>query len=270
MGALAVVGHTTLDLIGADPPRPGGVPFHAARVLGPLGEPALMVTRCAAADTELVERVRRLGVPVVWRAEAATPVFRHEYAGGRRDTRIEALGESWTEDDVSGWVGEALSDADWVHVGALWRDDFPAATLAALRRGRRLSYDGQGLVRPRRLGRVERDANLDAHVLRSVDLLHLSEEEAETLGLALDGHSLAALGVAEVIVTLGERGAVVWAGGVAERVPAEPVEGADPTGAGDAFTVAYAAARRRGLAPAAAATSAAGAVSELLAAERSR
>lgn len=270
MGVLAVIGHTARDLVGASPPRPGGVPFHAARVLGPLHEPALAVTRCAAADAPLAERVRAAGVPVVWRAEAVTPVFRHEYVDGRRDTTIEALGEPWTEDDADGWVGESLREAGWVHAGALWRGDFPAATLAALRRGRRLSLDGQGLVRPPRLGPIELDGDFDPEVLRSVDVLHLAEEEAAALGLTLDERSLRTLGVPEVVVTLGERGAVVCAGGVAESVPAYPVEGADPTGAGDAFTVAYVASRRHGRAPAAAAGEAARVVRALLAGKLAR
>ncbi|MCL4290757.1 MAG: carbohydrate kinase [Thermoleophilia bacterium] len=265
MGVLAVIGHTTRDLVGGGPSRPGGVPFHVARALGPLGEPALVVTRCAAEDAALLDRVRAEGVPVVWRAEAVTPVFRHVYVDGRRDTTIDALGEPWTADDARGWVGEALHAADWVHAGALWRGDFPAETLAVLRRGRRLSLDGQGLVRLSRVGPVELDGDFDPEILRSVDVLHLAEEEAAALGLTLDEGSLRTLGVPEVVVTLGERGAIVWAGGVAKSVPADPVSGADPTGAGDAFTAAYVASRRHGHAPAAAAGNAARVVHDLLA-----
>ncbi len=265
MGVLAVIGHTTRDLVGGGPSRPGGVPFHAARVLGPLGEPALVVSRCADEDAGLLDRVRETGIPVVWAAEATTPVFRHEYVDGRRGTTIEALGEPWTVDDARGWVGEALRDADWVHAGALWRGDFPAETLAALRRGRRLSLDGQGLVRPSRVGPVALDRDFDPEVLRSVDVLHLAEEEAAALGLTLDEDSLGTLGVPEVVVTLGERGAIVCAGGIAKSVPADPVEGADPTGAGDAFTAAYVVSRRHGHAPAVAAGNAARVVHDLLA-----
>ena len=270
MGVLAVIGHTTRDLVGGGSPRPGGVPFHAARVLGPLGEPALAVTRCAVEDAALADRVRAAGVPVVWRAGAVTPVFRHEYVDGRRDTTIEALGEPWTADDARGWVGEALRGADWVHAGALWRGDFPAETLAALRRGRRLSLDGQGLVRPSRVGPVELDRDFDPDVLRSVDVLHLAEDEAAALGLTLDEDSLRTLGVPEVVVTLGAGGGGVCSGGGAESAPADPVEGADPTGAGDAFTAAYVASRRHGHAPAAAAGEAARVVRDLLAGKLAR
>ena len=57
---------------------------------------------------------------------------------------VRALGDTWLPEDVP-----ALPDGvRWVHVAPLARTDFPAETLAAAARGRRLSLDGQGLVRP--------------------------------------------------------------------------------------------------------------------------
>lgn len=253
MGLLAVVGHTTRDLVDSRPPRPGGAPLYAARALRALGEPAVVVTRCAEADRGLLEPLRATGLPVVWRPEAQSAVFRLEYREGGREVAIEALGEPWTPEDARGWLGEALAEADWVHAGALWRGDFPPETLAELRCGRRLSLDGQGLVRPGRVGPVEPDAGFDPAALAHVDVLHLSESEAAVLGLALDERSLRSLGVPEIVVTLGERGSVVFAGEIAELVPARALERVDPTGAGDAFTAAYVVARRRGHAPASAA-----------------
>ena len=61
--------------------------------------------------------------------------------------------------------------------------------------------------------------------------------------------ALGSLGVPEVLVTLGSRGSVVYADGVAERVAVHPLALRDPTGAGDVFAAAYLAARRRGHAP---------------------
>jgi sugar/nucleoside kinase (ribokinase family) len=250
---LAVVGHTVRDLVDSRPARPGGVPFHAGRALRALGEPALVVTRCSEEDRNLLAELRALGLPVVWQAEAASAVFRHVYASGVRRSAIEALGEPWSPEDVRGWVGRALAGADWVHAGALWRGEFPAESLAELGRGRMLSFEGHGLVRPGRIGPVEMDGNVDLSILEAVDLLHLSEREAAVLGLSLDERSLRSLGVPEVVVTLGERGSVVFADDLAEFVPARPVGATDPTGAGDAFTAAYIVCRRRGHVPSSAA-----------------
>lgn len=253
MGVLAVVGYTARDVVDEGRPRAGGVPIYAARALRALGEDALIVTRCAEADRDLLRPLYAVGLPVVWRAEEPTPAFRLTNTGDRRDIVIEALGSPWTVDDARGWLGEALAGVDWVHAGPLWRGEFPTETLVELARGRRLSFDGQGLARPGELGPVRRDGDVDLAVLAPVDVLHLSLSEAEALGLELDERSLRTLGVPEVVVTLGSRGCVLYADDLAELVPAPPVAAKDATGAGDAFTAAYVASRRRGHEPVSAA-----------------
>jgi sugar/nucleoside kinase (ribokinase family) len=94
-------------------------------------------------------------------------------------------------------------------------------------------------------------------------VLKLAEEEAAVVLDRLDEASVAALGVPEVLVTLGPRGSLVFSGGPPERVQAIAVE-ADPTGAGDMFMAAYVAARNDGTAPADAARRASRLVEQLL------
>jgi sugar/nucleoside kinase (ribokinase family) len=264
MSVLAVVGHTARDVVDSGRPRAGGVPLYAARALRALHEDALIVTRCAEADRDLLRPLYALGLPVVWQAEEQTPVFHIQNRGDERELVIEALGTPWSLDDARGWLGEALADADWVHAGPLWRGDFPPETLAELRRGRRLSFDGQGLVRPGEHGPVRHDADLEPELLSHVDVLHLSSDEVEALGLDLDERSLRTLGVPEIVVTLGSRGCVVYADDLAELVPARPVDARDATGAGDAFTAAYVASRRRDHEPVSAARRASELVAGLL------
>jgi sugar/nucleoside kinase (ribokinase family) len=152
-----------------------------------------------------------------------------------------------------------------VHVGALARSDFPAKTLAALARDRRLSFDGQGLVRPDRTGPLVLDADYDPEVLRFVSILKLAVEEARALIGEPDEDALRSLGVPEVVVTQGSQGSLVLADGKLEPVPARPVGGEiDPTGAGDAFAAAYLVSRSTGHAPTAAARRATALVAGLL------
>ncbi|HEU4449006.1 MAG TPA: carbohydrate kinase family protein [Gaiellaceae bacterium] len=235
--------------------------MYAARALRLLGQPAVVATKIADEDRP---RLAALGLPVVARSAARTIGFRIENDGARRRLEIDELGEPWSEADVRGWVGEALAGCDWVHAGALTRGDFGPGALAALRRGRKLSFDGQGLVRVAASGPVVLDADYDPDLLRHVDLLKLADEELEALGCELDERSLATLGVREIVVTLGREGAVVYADGLAEHVPTFPLEGVDPTGAGDAWTAAYVAYRRRRHSPVSAARLANGAASALL------
>ena len=125
----------------------------------------------------------------------------------------------------------------WVHVAPLARSDFPAETLAAAARGPAALARRPG-PRPRRRdsARSVLDADFDPELLRHVWVLKLNDEEAEVIGDPL------ALGVRELLLTHGARGATVHADGRVDEVPAFPLEG-DPTGAGDAFCVAYLAAR---------------------------
>jgi sugar/nucleoside kinase (ribokinase family) len=237
---VAVVGNLSLDHVEGGPPRPGGPPRYAARSLAALGEPSLVRAKSAAADrAQLVRPFEELGVPVEWRAGATTATYAFSYDGDARTMEVRELGSPWSREDVAG-LG-----ADWVHVGALFRGEFPEETLAALAETARLSFDGQGLVRPARVGPLELEPEPDTSFLRHVSVLKLSEEEARALVGSLEEGPLLALGVPEVVVTLGSRGAIVVARRRLVHVPAEPVD-ADPTGAGDAFAAAYVVGRSRG------------------------
>jgi sugar/nucleoside kinase (ribokinase family) len=258
---LAVIGNLSRDLVDGAAPRVGGAPYWSARALRELGAEALVAVKCADFDRRLLAPpVLELGLPVLWLAGRSTAAFSFRYEGDRREMTVDAIGEAWTPEDI-----RFLGDAPWVHVGALARSDFPAETLAELAGGgRKVSFDGQGLVRPARTGPLELDAAYDPEVLRHVSILKLNEEEARVLVGGVDAGALGSLGVPEVLVTLGSRGSLVLADGALEEVDAEPVEGGDPTGAGDAFAAVYLAARSDGQAPAAAARSATGLVARLL------
>jgi sugar/nucleoside kinase (ribokinase family) len=265
---LGVVGLVSLDRVDGGIPRLGGAPWYAAWALRLLGHPAVLVTKLAAEDAG--RGLHALGLPVFWRAAPQTIAFRIENAANGRVMELEEPGDPWSLDEARGWAGKALAGCDWVHAGALTGADFPAAVLAVLRRGRRLSFDGQGLVRSSGLGLVELGRNIDPQVLRQIDVLKLSEEEAEAIGVGLDDRSLGSLGVAEIVVTLARKGCVVYADGLAEHVPTRPVEVADPTGAGDEFIAAYLSYRSRRHGPRSAAHLASEVVYRLLATDLSR
>jgi sugar/nucleoside kinase (ribokinase family) len=263
---LAVVGNLSRDVVDGGAARVGGGAYYGARALRALGRAARVATSCAEADRDaLLPAIVALGVPVAWRPGEETTSFAFRYEGERRLMRIQAIGHAWSPEDVR---AAGLGSAGAVHVAPLLRSDFPAETLAELARGRRLSLDGQGLVRPARTGPLELDTDFDPKLLEHVSILKLAEEEAEALLGTVTAGSVSELGVPEVVVTHGPRGAVVFAGRGAEEVPAHAVAVADPTGAGDAFATGYLAARSAGLAPGAAARLATGLVESLLSGHR--
>ena len=235
---IALIGNLSVDLKPGLPPSVGGGPYHGARALQRLRVPARIVARCAGPDrASLLPPLVRLGTPVRYVPGTATPMFGISYNGDRREMRIEQLGDTWSPSDLP-----ALPAIGWAHVAPLARHEFPAETLAALARRCRISLDGQGLVRVPEAGPLRLDANFDPEVLRHVWALKLADEEAEVVG------DPAALGVREVIVTHGSRGATLYTRGVRADVTAHPID-TDPTGAGDAFMAAYVVARNAGFTP---------------------
>jgi sugar/nucleoside kinase (ribokinase family) len=250
---LALAGNLSRDVVEGGAPRIGGAPYYAGRAWRALGTRATMVTRCGPEERRMyARRLAQLGLPVVMLEGTATTSFSFYYEHEVRFMTVEQIGDSWTADDAA-----AVAAGAWVHVAPLMRSDFPPATLAVLARGRRISLDGQGLVRPARTGPLRLDGDFDPAMLEQVQILKLAEEEAEVIG------TVDKLGVPEVLVTYGHRGSTVYAHGRAEKVGAWPVA-ADPTGSGDAFSAGYLAARSQGLTPVSAARRATALVGALL------
>jgi sugar/nucleoside kinase (ribokinase family) len=260
---VAVVGNLARDVVDGGAPSPGGCPFFAAEAFSRLGEDGQIVTRFADADRDLfAPALEALGAPVTLLPARSTSGFSLDYEGEERAMGVTAVGETWQPDDAAA-LAPGIS---WVHAAPLLRSDFPARTLAALADGRRLSLDGQGLVRTPRVGPLGADADFDRAVLASVTTLKLSEEEARMVaGGPFDRTSAARLGVPEVLLTLGSHGAVLFTSEGDTFVPAAwPVLGVQTTGAGDAFMVGYATSRADGHDAVTAARNASRLVAEML------
>jgi len=250
---IALIGNLSLDILPGSPPRIGGGSYHGARALQRLRVPARVFARCAPQDRDtLLPPLVRLGTPVRFVPGEATAKFAFSYNGDRREMRIDTLGDTWRPTDIPPFPATR-----WAHVAPLARHEFPVETLAALARRCRISYDGQGLVRVPQVGPLQLDDDFDRDVLRHIWVLKLAEEEADVIG------DIGALGVREVVVTRGSRGATVHVGGTSEEIAARPIPG-DPTGAGDAFATSYVVARNAGFAPAGAARRATAVVASLL------
>ncbi len=254
MPLVAVIGNLVKDVVAGAPPQPGGAVFYQARVFAEI-EHAIdvrLVTRCESRDRELLlEPLEEFGLPITWRPARETQTFSFHYEGEDRVMEVVALGDTWTPDDVEGWIAQAIGDAEWILLGALTRADFPLETLAALRRdGRQLLIDAQGLVRRGTLGSLVRDGHVPPESLAAVRVLKLNDIEAQALVGSLDPRDLRRLCVPEIVLTLGSQGSLVVTADRAERVLASPVESSvDPTGAGDTFWVSYLVARSEGAGP---------------------
>ena len=262
MRPLAVIGPLSRDVVDGRPDRIGGGPWYAARALHALQQEALVVAKCGEPERRsYLRKLVALGLPVSLVAAGETTSFSFRYdAEGRREMRVETIGEPWSAGDGP---EHGLRRVEWVHVAPLLRGDFPPETLERIARRRRVLLDGHGLVRARRVGPLVLEGEFDRTLLRHVSILKLAEEEAQ----AILGHNeleeLRGLGVPEVVVTFGAGGSLVLTRDASVRVTARPVRG-DPTGAGDAFSVAYLSARAGGHRPISAARRASALVTALL------
>ncbi len=97
---------------------------------------------------------------------------------------------------------------------------------------------------------------LPASVLQMVDVLTPNETEAKVLAgrspnVSVDprtvAHELIRKGVKQVVLTLGEKGALIVTASTAVQVPAQKMKAVDTTGAGDAFNAGLAMALASGV-----------------------
>lgn len=259
-----MIGPLALDVVDGRATRIGGGPWHAARAVRAMQQEAFVIAKCGENERRsYLRRLAALGLPVSLSAQDGTTAFAFSYdADGNREMQVEAIGEPWNDGDEP---ERALRRVEWVHVAPLLRDDFPPETLERIAHRRRVLLDGHGLVRARRLGPLTLDGDFDRALLRHVSILKLAEEEAHAILGGGDLEDLRELGVPEVVVTFGSEGSLVLTRDAAVRVTTRPSRG-DPTGAGDAFSIAYLSARAGGHRPISAAGRASALVSALLSA----
>jgi putative hydrolase of the HAD superfamily len=242
----------------------------AGQVLAAARVPAVILTR--GGSPELRRPLHALGIPVIEGPAAGSCVSEMVlFPDGSCADSFHAFGDPFTPADVRTWMAPGLAEARAVVCGAQWRDDFLAPTVAALAgAGRPVYLDGQGPLRAPRTGPICLEGPLPRALLRHLTVLKLAEEEARVVLGGVDATAAQGLGVPIVVVTLGERGAVVLAGGRATAVSVEPVRDlADAVGAGDAFLALMAAAATDGASPVEAARVACAGTADMLRRRRS-
>ncbi len=260
---VTVLGNFSVDYVDDGPPTPGGCPVFAAMALETIGQPGRVVARLSRDDLALFQPVfDRYGALIspLWTPQTSS--FALRYQNGGRRMNVNAIGEPWAESEIDA----AAIGAEWVHLAPLLRGDFPLEFLQALAaRGHRISLDGQGLVRVPRLGPLRLDDEFDHRLLDPIEVLKLSQEEADALaGGPFDTPTATRLGIAEILVTFGAGGCDLYLDGERNHIPARAVEDVHTTGTGDAFMVSYLADRAGGVAPLVAAMRASEMVADIL------
>lgn len=249
MGAVLVVGSANMDHIVqvADLPRPGqtvaasgyhlaagGKGLNQAVAAARQGASVAMVA-CLGVDTAgdyLLDVLTAAGVDTRFvrrDAEAGTGTALVTVADTGTNTVVVAAGSNHqlAAADISG-AESVLGQAAVVLVQL----EIPGPTVGAvLRQGR--AAGAVTILNP-----APAAGPLSASILSTVDVLVPNETEAVALtGLTAEqaGPALLGSGTGAVIVTLGQRGALVATPGRLDRVAPFVVDAVDPTAAGDAF-----------------------------------
>jgi sugar/nucleoside kinase (ribokinase family) len=255
---VCVIGHVTRDIFPPGCTReegPGGTAYYSSLALKRMGLNVAVVTKTAVEDREdLIGELEREEVAVLCGQSRATSTFENLYGSEGPDRRVQhirAVSDPFSFAELEEVV------AAFYHLGPLTNEDVPVDLIQALSsRPAFISLDVQGMLRPARIGTVrEMDWPEKHKALPHVHLLKADEKEAQILsgekGARAAAAAIASLGPKEVLVTMGSRGSVVFAGNTLHRIPSfRPKRwGGDPTGCGDTYVAGYLCERMKGVSP---------------------
>lgn len=252
---LTCIGHITLDKVIT--PRftaymPGGTAYYFAKALKNIDLADFrLITSLASTEMHEAEALREEGIDVEAIVSKNSVYFENKYGDDMNDRtqRVLAKADPFTKENLS------HVESDIIHLGTLLADDFDKETVKYLSTKGIVSVDVQGYLRKvegESVVAVDYDDKLEA--LPYIGILKANEMEMETLTGTQDPYEaarmLAGWGVKEVVLTLGDKGSLIYAGGDFHKIPAYPAKDlVDATGCGDTYMAGYLYKRSRGATP---------------------
>lgn len=252
MTDIICIGHITLDKIitpELETYSPGGTAFYFAHALSRLDHSGFkLITSVGPGEVKAVDDIRAIGIDVEVIPSRRSVFFENKYGANANDRtqRVLAKADPFTVDNLAG------AQARIFHLGTLLADDFSLEAIRMLSERGIVSVDVQGYLREVRGEQVHAiDWTDKAEALKYIDILKANEKEMETITGSTDpreaARRLAAWGCKEVLLTLGDRGSLIYAGGRFYDIPAFPTERVvDATGCGDTYMAGYLYSRSRG------------------------
>lgn len=221
---------------------PGGTAFYFGHAMSRIGsEGFLLVTALAPSEKKAVDDLRKEGIEVKVLPSHNSVYFENTYGenSNNRTQRVLAKADPFTVEGVRD------VEASIYHLGTLLADDFDLDVIRHLSSKGRVSIDAQGYLREVRGEKVFAvDWREKEEALKYVDILKANEKEMEVLTGCTDPREaalkLAAMGVREVVLTLGDMGSLIYAGEEFYEIPAYvPKDVVDATGCGDTYMAGY-------------------------------
>lgn len=241
------IGHITRDKI-ITPDNTvymsGGTSFYMAHGMSALPHDVdfQLVTKVGKDQMEEVEKIRNKGIDTICFDSANTVFFENKYEedSNKRTQRVLAKADPFTVEEMKN-----IDDAKVYHLGTLLADDFPTDVVKYLSSRGKVSIDVQGYLREVQ-GENVRAVNWNAKedLLRFTNILKLNEHEMQVITNSHNPRTVAmqlhAMGVEEVIITLGSYGSIIYADNKFYNIPAyKPNRVVDVTGCGDTYSTGY-------------------------------
>jgi sugar/nucleoside kinase (ribokinase family) len=250
---VCVIGHVTKDVInihGMTREMPGGTAYYAGMALRSLGLNVAVITKVAAGDERaLLESLAMSNVHLFVGHSKSTTTFENIYVSpdwNNRIQKVKALGDPFLPEDLGKISASAF------HLGPLTPAEMrPEFIEEVARLGGLVSLDAQGLTRGIEGETVvPQDWRPKDQGLVHVDILKADDSEATLMSGERDiqraAQRLADFGPAEVMITTGSSGSLIFAKHTFYRIAAVPTANTvDPTGCGDTYVAGYIAHRLR-------------------------
>lgn len=252
MTDICCIGHITLDKVIT--PRfeahmPGGTAFYFAKALKNFDHEGFkLVTSLGDTEMGVVEELRADGIDVDVIPSRKSVYFENKYGEdmNNRTQRVLAKADPFTEENLKD------VDSKIYHLGTLLADDFDLDVIKALAGKGIVSVDVQGYLR-KVVGEdvVHVDYDKKREAMPYISILKANEKEMEVLTGTSDPHEAARIladwGCKEVLLTLGDKGSLIYTGGEFYNIPAlPPTDLVDATGCGDTYMAGYLYKRSRG------------------------
>lgn len=241
---ICCIGHITLDKVVTPKAvlnMAGGTSFYFSNAIRNMDVAYILITSLAEKEMNFVNDLRAKGIEVKAFSSLNTVYFENIYSHNL-DHRIQKVLQ---KSDAFNFEQVKNIDASLFHLGPLLADDIPLDLIKALAKKGKVSLDVQGYLRKVRNQDVYAiDWEDKVKGLPYIDILKANESEMEMLTGFRDVCKAAKVlnewGVKEVVITLGSKGSVIYAGSVFYDIPAYvPAIEADTTGCGDTYMAGY-------------------------------
>lgn len=242
---LCCIGYITRDKIvtpGNTVNMPGGTAYYFAKAVSRLrAENFLLVTALAEEDKAAAEEIASEGIEVKLVPTVHSHSFENIYGSNpnERRQRVTAQADPFRIADLKD------VEANIIHLGTLLADDFSLEVIKHLATRSTLAADVQGFLRKVENEKVYPvDWTEKKEALKYIHTLKANESEMEVLTGCNEPHEAALLiadwGVKTILLTLGDKGSLIYSGGQFYDIPAYPtLKVVDATGCGDTYMAGY-------------------------------